>query len=340
MKICQILSGRGHGGLERHFVDLCNGLAERHEVIAIAHPEFRDRLNAGVLFEPLDMSGWRYHPASLLRLYGILRRHRPDVIHAQANKAAAMAAMLRSFIAAKWVATVHNIKRETNMFNGYDRVIAVSRQAAVQLHHPRVTVIYNGIESPALPAAEGRRQLGTILGVALPTPTAISVGRLVPAKGFDQLLRAWVDVPASLVIVGDGPLHAELATLIQELGLAERVFLAGFRRDVPALMVGADLMVMASRNEGFPYVLVEGLHVRQVIVATRVPGAMDVLPEEFLVDYGDARQMAATIRRVLDDVQAARRAYEPVWEFAARELTLTSMVKHTEQVYREALAVS
>lgn len=340
MKICQILSGRGHGGLERHFVDLCDSLAERHQVIAIAHPEFRDRLSTKVHFEPLDMCGWRYHPLNLLRLYGVLRKHRPDIVHAQANKAAAMAGALRSLIAAKWVATVHNLKRDTGMFSGFDQVIAVSKRAAVQLHHPHVTVIYNGIESPASHTSDASRTLGEILGATLPAPTVISVGRLVPAKGFDQLLRAWVDIPASLVIVGDGPRHSELAKLVQELSLGDRVLLAGFRRDVPALMVGADLMVMASRNEGFPYVLVEGLHVRQVIVATRVPGVEDVLPEEFLVNYGEPGQMAATIRRVLEDMEAARRAYVPVWEFAARELTLARMVERTEQVYREALAVS
>jgi glycosyltransferase involved in cell wall biosynthesis len=78
--------------------------------------------------------------------------------------------------------------------------------------------------------------------------------------------------------------------------------------------------------------------VRQVIVATRVPGAVDVLPAEFMVDYGEPRQMADTIRRVLQDLEAARRAYADVWEYAARELTLERMVERTERVYREVVA--
>lgn len=337
MKICQVLCGRGTGGLERHFVDLCNRLAERHEVIAVAHPEFRDRLNAQVGFEAMDMSGWRHHPLLLARLYGAFRKHRPDIVHAQANKATAMVNMLRPFLRARSVATVHNLKHNTRMFRSFDRVIAVSKQAAAQLDHPHVAVIYNGIEPPTLPAETGHQYLCSSLGAEPAPPVVISVGRLVPAKGFDQLLRAWVGMPASLVIVGDGPQRPMLESLIRELGLDERVTLAGYRQDVPALMASADLMVMASRNEGFPYVLVEGLHVRQVIVATRVPGAMDVLPVEFMVDYGEPRQLAATIGRVLQDIEAARRAFAPVWDFAARELTLARMAERTEQVYREAL---
>jgi len=338
VKICQVLSSRGTGGLERHFVELCNRLAERHEVTAIAHPEFGDRLSERVCFEPLDMSGWRYQPLVLARLYGSLRSHLPQIVHAQANKAAAMVGMLPGVARVKRVATVHNLKRSTRMLHSFDRLIAVSRQAAAQMAHPHVEVIYNGIEPPVLPPGTGHHYLCSSLGVTPAAPVVIAVGRLVPAKGFEQLVRVWQEMQASLVIVGDGPERARLAALIAELGVGDRVFLAGFRRDVPALMASADLMVIASRNEGFPYVLVEGLHVRQVIVATRVPGAEDVLPGEFLVDYGEPRRMADTIGRVLQDLEAARRAYAGVWEYAARELTLERMVEHTEQVYREALA--
>lgn len=339
MKICQVLCSRGTGGLERHFVDLCNRLAEHHEVIAIAHPEFRGRLNVQVRFEPLDMSGWRYHPMVLARLYHLLRKHRPQLVHAQANKAAALVGSVRPFIRAKWVATVHNLKHNTRMFHSFDQVIAVSRQAAAQLDHPHVEVICNGIEPPTIPPETGHRYLCTALAIELARPVAVSVGRLVPAKGFDLLLRAWVNMAASLVIVGEGPQRPMLETLIRELGLGDRVLLAGYRQDVPALLASADLMVIASRNEGFPYVLVEGLHVRQVVVATRVPGAMDVLPDAFMVDYGAPEQLAAVISRVLKDIEAARRAFVPVWEFTARELTLARMVEKTEQVYRKALTL-
>lgn len=332
MKICQVLCSRGTGGLERHFVDLCNALAERHELIAIAHPEFRDRLHARVVLEPLDMSGWRRNPATLLRLYVLLRRHRPQIIHAQANKAAAMLATLRPFLRARWVATVHNLKRDTRMFRGYDALIAVSKQVAAQFARPRVEVIYNGIDPATVRAVSNADELRALVG-GHRGPLCIAVGRLVPAKGFDLLLRAWTEVEAPLFIVGDGPERPRLAALIRDLDLGRRVRLLGFRRDVPALLAAADLMVIASRNEGFPYVLVEGLHAQRVIVSTRVPGATDILPPQFLAEYGDAPALAAAVNHVLHALPAARAACAPAWQFAARELTLTQMAQRTERVY-------
>jgi glycosyltransferase involved in cell wall biosynthesis len=331
------MASRGGGGLERHFIDLCNRLALRHKVIAIAPPDFSSKLGAEVELEAMDLSGWRYSPAALLRLYGILRNHGPDIIHAQANKAAVMVGWLRPYIHSKYVATVHNLKHNTRMFRPFDRVIAVSRLAAAQLDRPGVEVIYNGIDPPVLPAGVGHSYFAAALGAALTQPVVVSVGRLVPAKGFDLLLRAWAGVQASLVIVGDGPERSRLETMIGAYGLGDRVILAGHREDVPALMASADLMVIASRNEGFPYVLVEGLHVRQVIVATRVPGAVDVLPDEFMVEYGVPEQLASAVNRVLHDMAAARRAFAPVWESAARELTLTRMVEKTEQLYQQVM---
>lgn len=336
MKICQILSSRGAGGLERHFVDLCNALAEQHEVVAVAHPEFRDQLGERVSFEPLDLSGWRHHPLALLKLYRVLKKHRPQIVHAQANKAAAMAARLRPFVTARWVATVHNLKRERGMFRGYDALIAVSAAVAAQFPDARVEVIHNGIAPAPVDASAGAQAVLELRGAAT-GPVTIAVGRLVAAKGFDQLLRAWTEVAAPLLIVGEGPERPQLEALIRALKLGDRVRLCGFRRDVPALLAAADLMVMPSRNEGFPYVLIEGLHARRVIVATRVPGALDMLPRQFLVDYGEPAQLAAAVNQALRDPAAARAAYAPVWDRAARELTLVHMAEKTARLYAELL---
>lgn len=337
MKICQVLGSRGWGGLERHFIDLCNQLARRHEVIAIAHPEFRDSLGGSVVFEPFDLGGWRYSPRALYRLYRLLTKHRPAIIHAQANRAAAMVGALRPVLGGKCIATIHNLKRNTQMYRRFNRVIAVSRQTASQLTHPHVDVVYNGIDPPPVPSEAGTTYLQAALGQQLAAPVVMAVGRLVPAKGFDLLLQAWADIPAVLVIVGEGPERQKLEHYVRDHDLADRVIFAGYRNDVTALLASADLLVISSYKEGFSYVLAEGLHVQRVAVATRVPVAMEILPEEFLVDCGDAPRLAAAIKRVLADPAAARRAFAGVWEFAARELTLTRMVERTEQVYQKAM---
>lgn len=323
--------------MERHFVDLCNQLSLRHQVIAVAHPEFHGRLGPDVLLESLDMTGWRYHPLSLLRLVRCVRRHRPDIVHAQANKAAAMVAAVRLGLGgARRVATIHNLKRDRSMFHSFDRVIAVSRRAAQQINHDRVDVVYNGIAPSASAEPPSATVLGTPGGDAMP-PTAIAVGRLVPAKGFDVLLRAWRGVDANLFIVGDGPQRSRLASLIDELALGDRVRLLGHQHDVPALLAGADVVIIASRREGFSYVLAEALQARRVVISTRVPVADEVLPEMFLVNTEDPAALGAKIIEVLESLEAARKACEPLWQYAAQTFTVERMAAQTEDVYRRAL---
>lgn len=108
---------------------------------------------------------------------------------------------------------------------------------------------------------------------------ALSVGRLVPYKGFDDLVRAATLLPAdaAIVIAGGGPLHRELAAAIAEAGVADRVLLTGRVSDdgLRALFAHAALFVMASnqRSEAFGVVLLEAMAFGLPIVATDIAGS-------------------------------------------------------------------
>lgn len=337
MRICQVLCGSGYGGLERHVLDLASGLAERgHEVTLVASPAYAELLAPGVRHEPLDLTGWRFSPVLLLQLLLVLGRVKPDIVHAQANKAAAMVALVAPWLSARTVATVHNLKQRTGAFRRFDGAIAVSRVVADQLQHDFVRVIHNGIRPQAV--APATDYTAAVLARPLRRPLALAVGRLVPAKGFDLLIEAWVGLDATLVIAGEGPEHARLEALIRDKALQGRVLLAGYRDDVSALLADADLVVISSRREGFPYAMVEALHARKIIVATRVPGANEVLPAGYVVDREDVQALTAGIRAALADLPRAKRDYAQAWRYAAEELTVASMVAHTEDFYRAVLA--
>ena len=339
MKICQVLGSRGFGGLEKHVIDLSNGLAARgHEVVLLAHEEYRSHLDHTVSLEALDLSGWRYNVVTLSRLTSRLRRHKPDIIHAQANKAAAMIRMIMGLVPGKKVATIHNVKRDISMYSDFDHVIAVSKSAASNIgDDDRVSVIYNGIMPVSMPNGKERQRIAGLPGVNTDRPIVLSVGRLVKAKGFDVLIRAWNGINADLLIAGEGPEKAALQSLVQESGLQGTVHFLGQRDDVPVLMQGADLIVISSRREGFSYVMAEGLHARRLVVSTRVPGPMDLLPEAVLVPCEDADALHARIHAVLENPQKFIPLFEPVWEFATRELTLDAMVQKTEALYARLL---
>lgn len=327
MRIVQVVAGQGDGGLERHVVTLANELAARHEVTLVAHPSFAGRISTAVKFAPLDLERSRLNPVGLWQLCQLLRKAKPDIIHAHANKAAAMVSRLRRFVPGRLVATIHNLKSETRMYRHFDRVIAVSRGLAAQLNRADVEVIYNGVPVPADAVTNVRENLTG--------PVVAGIGRLVPAKGFDLLLQAWVGLPGTLLIVGDGPERAALENLARTLGLGERVRFLGHRQDVPAIIRAVDFVVISSRREGFPLLLSEILLARQLVIATAVPGVAEVLPPALLTPLEDVAQLHQKLRAALADTAAFREQCAPVWEFAAVQLTVESMVRRTETVYRQ-----
>jgi glycosyltransferase involved in cell wall biosynthesis len=122
------------------------------------------------------------------------------------------------------------------------------------------------------------------------SPRLLAVGRLFPQKGFDLLLRALPRVleerpEARLTIVGEGPQRKELESLRDELSIADYVHFAGFQDDPFAWMVGCDLLVSASRYEGFANTTLEAMALGIPVVGTDGPGAND----EMIVDGVNGR---------------------------------------------------
>jgi glycosyltransferase involved in cell wall biosynthesis len=140
----------------------------------------------------------------------------------------------------------------------------------------------------------------------------LAVGRLAPQKGYATLLAAaalWRDLQPSplLVIVGEGPLEAQLKRQAAALGLA--VQFAGPRRDVPALLASAAVFVLPSLWEGQPLILQEALRAGAPVVATRVGGTPELTGADaaLLVPPGDPERLAAAVRQVLTDPALAAR---------------------------------
>jgi glycosyltransferase involved in cell wall biosynthesis len=161
-------------------------------------------------------------------------------------------------------------------------------------------------------SAETRAAIRAEFGASGTGPIVLAVGRLAAQKGFGVLLDAaalWRDVQPGprLVIVGEGPLEADLKRRAASLGLA--VTFAGQRPDVPALLAEADVFVLPSAWEGQALILQEALRAGAPIVATRVGGNPELLGEDaaLLVPPGDARRLADAVRSVLADPAVAAR---------------------------------
>lgn len=330
MKIALVMAGDEEGGLEKHVIDMANGLAQRGLTVSVvAHPRYGDRFDPGVRFLPVDLALGRRNPLGLWLLWRALRRSGTEVVHAHGSKAASMVGTLLPFLNVRSVATLHSRKKNVRMFRRFQRVIAVSKVSTLNLDHPGIVVIHNGIAplaaqpQPAFDAWPGDGGL----------PRVLAVGRLVPVKGFDVLIRVWKQIPARLAIAGDGPERDVLIQALARAGLEDRIALLGYRDDVPALLAAADLLVISSHYEGCPYTLVEALHAGVPVVSTSVGAMPEILPPDVLCPPGDADALRETLQAALGDLEVLRMRFSDVFVHARRDLTFDHLLDNTLSVY-------
>lgn len=169
---------------------------------------------------------------------------------------------------------------------------------------PPLRVIGNPVE-----VDEVRRRAEETSAPLPGSPALLAVGRLAPQKGFDVLIQAMPAIRrrwpgATLTILGDGEGRERLSALIAELDLRDGVHLPGFSPNPYPAIRAADLLVSASRYEGFANVLLEAMALGRPVVATACPGATRELVIEgqtgWLAPVDDAAGLAEAVLRALD----------------------------------------
>jgi glycosyltransferase involved in cell wall biosynthesis len=340
MKVAFVL-GTSTGGTGRHVRMLAAGCAARGVQTEAFGPAQTDRdfgfsAVPGVGFTAVDISD---RPragrdvAAIRRLRHLLRAWRPDVVHAHGLRAGALTAIAAAFVRPSvydagpaLIVTVHNAPAAGGVTGAIYRVLEliVARRADFVLcvsadleQRMRAAgarrVAHAAVPAYPVPALAGvSAETSAVTDAGPDRPLILAVGRLVPQKGFGTLLEAaarWRDIKPEpvLVIVGEGPLDAELKNQAAALQLDVRF--PGHRDDVPALLAAAAVFVLPSEWEGQPLILQEALRAGAPVVATRVGGTPELTGEDaaILVPPGDPDRLAAAVRAVLTDSALAAR---------------------------------
>jgi glycosyltransferase involved in cell wall biosynthesis len=352
------------GGAERQTMLLAKGLRQRGWQVSMvalsgsggeAAAELRE---AGVSFTSLEMRKGLADPRGWIRLNRWLWRERPDVVHAHLPHAAWLARWSR--LAAPVpveIDTLHSsYTGKLGRRIGYvcsrwlaDKVTAVSEataeahRAAGMVGAKKLLVLGNGIDVNAWrPEEQMRAEARQALGLK-DEFLWLAVGRLETVKDYPTLLRALAGLPkaAQLLILGEGPLHNELARMAVQLGVESRVRFLGFSSEVRRWMQAADGVVLASRYEGLPMVLLEAGACGKPVVATDVAGTREVVENGWtgwLARQGDADSLAAAMEKLMSASTAGRRA---IGEWSQSEVTrrfgLESILDRWEALYGELL---
>ena len=366
MRILQISSARTLGGGERHFADLCNGLARRgHEVHAALRPGSAlgaeltaipaERIFTLPLRNALDLP-------SAIALARLARERRCEIVHAHLARDYTLAAFAaRRAAGSRLVVTRHvlfPLGRAHKIFLGdVSRVIAVSGAVARSLRargifpEERIRVVRNGVDverfetaSRRLDREAYRRSLGARASLIVGT-----VGELSEVKGQEDFVRAASVIAREIgdvefLVVGEdasrsGRNRARLEALVSELGLRGRVHLVGRRADVAEILACLDVFVSPSRSEAFGLAIAEAMAAGACVVATATEGAREVVEDGMtglLVPAGDTSALASVVVKLLGD-EGLRARLRDGARSRARELwSLERMVEETERVYAEA----
>ncbi|OTG71930.1 glycosyl transferase [Acinetobacter sp. ANC 4169] len=342
MKIVQVLATSGGvGGLEQHTFNLVNEMSLQHEVHMIAHPCYAEKFNQHVHFHPLDFARSRWNIFLLWQLKSLIQQIQPDIVHAQAGKAAELISRIRPFLAnLKVVTTVHGTKKNKSAYLVGDAVIAVSKALTQGIPAEKAHIVYNGVHTqPSLTDAE-KQVLKADIDKKFPALDAgkknvMCIGRLEPVKNIALLIQAMQSVDANLYIVGDGSLRQALEQQVTALNMRNRVAFLGFRTDARNLLQLADVVVLSSDREGFPLVMVEALQADKVMAATKVNGVIEWLPEAYLADIGDVQGLQHAIQNALN--AHAQQDFQPLFAQAKAELTVAAMTQQTLKIYEHLL---
>ena len=207
---------------------------------------------------------------------------------------------------------------ERVLYGRVDRIVAVSPEI---VGHVGDAVAADRIEVvlPASPPPVPRRDRAEVrrdLGIADDEVLVVAAARLNPQKDLPLLIRAWRRVAAEhprarAVVVGDGPLRADLDRMVAELGVGATFRLAGPSPHAVDELAAADVVVLSSRWEGAPLVVAEAMQLGRPIVSTRV----GVVPEMIgdggaIVDVGDETALAEQLSRFVGDADLRARVGE------------------------------
>ena len=300
-------------------------------------------------------------PVALRRLLALQRQERFDLIHADLPAAGILARVVGRLRRIPVVYTEHNLQeryhpltryanRMTYRWNG--AVLAVSDEVAASIRrngmqrHTSVRTLLNGVPVEAVRAeATGLHELRRELDLPEGRPVVGTVAVFRRQKRLLDWLAVAQRVAAAredvlFLLVGDGPEMPAVAAAVTQLGLQDRVRLAGFREDGRRLMALMDVYLMTSEYEGLPLAMLEAMALGKPVAATAVGGIPEVIEpgqNGLLAAAGDVDQLAAHVLALLSNpAEAEAMGASGAAKISARYHT-RRRVNAIEEIYLELL---
>jgi glycosyltransferase involved in cell wall biosynthesis len=359
VKVLHLQRIGGIGGSERHVLELLPALRARgidarflglDDTSAAPEPFYEALAATDVPFErlacPRDLD-----PRLARRTASRVRRFRPDLVHTHLVHADVYGTLAAARTRARLVSTKHNDDPfrsgrarygERLLTRRADRVICITEALArfnrevVGLPPEKLRVVRYGLDAPPTP-------WGPPNGPELPAETLVllSICRLVPQKGIDVAIEALARVherhpDVHLLVLGEGPLRSELASLATRLDVGDAVSFPGRVGDVAWWLRRAAVLVHPARWEGFGLALLEAMLSERPVVASAVSSIPEIVAHGetgLLVPPGDESALASSVAGLLDEPARAKQLGAAGRERARTEFSVERMARRTAELY-------
>ena len=298
-----------------------------------------------------------------IKLFQLTKSYKPDLIHSYLFVANTWARIIGSILKVPVVLSERSseIKKTTwvkiinrtlvsygshliaNSQSGADRVIQNN-----EFSPDKVSIIYNGIPIDKYNCRISEEQKAKLLyefGIKEGTQVIGLIGRLSFAKNHELLFESYKTIvehfPHSRILcVGDGPRKKELMQLVETFGIKDHVFFTGMRKDIPECFSIMDVMVLPSRWEGLPNVILEAMAAKCPVVAADVGGVSELVTDGvtgWLVEPGNKDELANKVIVALSDFQQLEKVKRNAYAFVTENFSIEKMVTYTEKVYEEVI---
>ncbi len=297
------------------------------------------------------------HPSGELDLVGtarlarLLRREKPDVLHAHDGHAvlpAKFAAWFHPRTNLKLVVhrrTVFALKGRWKYQGRVDRIIAISaavreRLLADGISDDSIRVVFSGMEFPEMAAAgmEGKA-LRERLGIAADAFVLAHAAALTSEKRQQDILRALSAVPdVQLLIAGTGKLEQTLHESVRQAGLNDRVHFLGFVQDLRPVWSASNAAIFASEAEGLCTALIEAQAAGLPAVITKAGGMVEIVDDGVsgvTTEIGDTVAMAKGMEALARDRELCRKMGQAAAQNARAKFSAERMVDGVLNAYRE-----
>lgn len=333
-RVVHIIDHMALGGVQTFLLTLLPALRshaiDSHVINLRSSTAVSDSLHAtGVPVHHLDLPRWS--PRQYSALVQRLRVLRPDIVHTHltvgnlVGRAAAIRACVPHIVLDDQVSISQEMREvpapivlanrlaepylepHTDVYISASQIVQQASRVVRGWPAAKCYVVPNTIDCTVFRPTENKTALRTRLGLAEHRPTVLTMGRMVPAKRFGDVLKVARKViihqpDVQFLLAGYGPLATDLAHQIEATGLHRHVTMLGYRRDTAALLAASDIYLSVSGGEVFSLAILEAMASGCAIVATRAGGtAEQVLPGHsgFLANIGDNERLADSIIHLL-----------------------------------------